>query len=190
MGEIANATVIHLPPAWDPDPYNGIRCASFLYAGASDADTTLYDAIYEASTDAPDDTVPLFSVPVGAIIHDVGWRVRTVFDASVTLAVGDSDDTNGYAETADINCTADGDSVIITTIGSAMRASFFGTTGTAVPAAAWTPAYAQQLPKLVFNSSAANADVKISAIHGGADASKGVCEFFIWYSLPRSRRCT
>lgn len=187
MAAISVQSVVHLPPVWDADPYNGIRCATYMLSGASDADTSLYDAIYYTS-DAPNDTVDLFSVPVNAIIHDFGWRVRGVFTASVTIEVGDSDDANGYAEAADIACTADGDSVVITTIGSAMTASFFGTTGTVVPAAAWTPAYASQLPKLCFNSDTANEDVIIQAVVGGADAATGAIEFFIWYSLPRSRR--
>ena len=49
--------------------------------------------------------VKVVSIPAGTLVHEVSWFVEEAFTAGVTVDIGDSDDTDGYAGDTDIICT-------------------------------------------------------------------------------------
>ena len=189
MAAITNDSPIVLPPLSDHDPYNGIRMATFVLGGSCDADTTMVDAYYDKGTETAGATANLFSVPDGAIIHDFGWRIREVWTAGCDWSVGDCEDAAGYASVAEIGCTGDGGAtdVIQTSRQMAAVAGLSGSTYAAFPASTGS-AYSSLLPRLIVSSGAAY--ISIVATHANTEPDSGLIEFYVWYSLPKTRRTT
>jgi len=45
------------------------------------------------------------TVPINAQVIDVGWMVEALFDGSLTITLGDTDNAAGWAEAADVGAT-------------------------------------------------------------------------------------
>jgi hypothetical protein len=162
-----------------------IQSAKYVLAGGTDllTDSTLYDGIL-SSSDGNAATVEVFSLPPGAIIHDVGWRVARAFGNAVTFTIGDSADAAGFAEAANVAATV-GDSDAIATCKQAVINAWAGDSNPPGDTAT-TPEYAITLPRLHWNASAVDAYKSIDVTLGGAavgGGTDGVLEVYVWYDL-------
>lgn len=73
--------------------------------GISTADSYGDSAGLNRWTDTQE-TIPLFNInSTGIFVHQVTWDVSTLWTTDVDLALGDSDDPNGFAEVAQIAAT-------------------------------------------------------------------------------------
>ena len=159
-----------------------VQCAKYVIAGGSDAGSD-YDAILSTS-DGADATIEAFSLPSGAIIHDVGWRVAVNFNANVDLTLGDSDDADGYALIADVAATAAGDSNAIKTTRSVFTTLLADAGGSDIlPATNAVPLYGFALPRLQWNSSAPGDYMSVDVTLAATEATTGVLEVYLWYDL-------
>jgi hypothetical protein len=101
---MASGQAVYIPakggPLRDSDPavVEIYRCVVASSSGGGNANVLL-------STGDSAAVVPIFRVPDNSMILDVGWRVRTAFTAAMDIAIGDSDDDNGWGEVAQIGCT-------------------------------------------------------------------------------------
>lgn len=82
----------------DPSPVEVYRCVV-----SGDTTATQYDVRVGAGDSAG--VVPVFYVPDNTYILDVGWKVRTAFTAAVDIAIGDSDDADGWGDSTDLGAT-------------------------------------------------------------------------------------
>jgi hypothetical protein len=82
----------------DPHPVSIYRCVL-----SGDTTAVQHDRRIGAGDSAA--TVAVFNIPDNSIVLDVGWRVRTAFDANCGLKIGDSDDVDGWGDTADLGAT-------------------------------------------------------------------------------------
>jgi hypothetical protein len=86
------------------------------YVGGSPKDLKFASVILAATSSDSDEnivsdtqeTVSVFQVQAGTFVRSVGAYVATAFTASVTLALGDSDDTEGWMSAARIGATSTG----------------------------------------------------------------------------------
>lgn len=162
-----------------------IQCAKYVLAGGTDllTDSTLYDGVI-TSSDGSDATVEVFSLPPGAIIHDVGWRVARAFGNACTFTIGDSGDAAGYAEAANVAATV-GDSDAIKTTKQVYETAWGGDSNPPGDTTT-TPEFAISLPRLHWNASAVDAYKSIDVTLGGAavgGGTDGVLEVYVWYDL-------
>lgn len=158
-----------------------VQCAKYVIAAGSDASTVDYDAIISTS-DGAAATIEAFSLPTGAIIHDVGWRVAVSFNAEVDLTIGDSDDVDGYAIVANVNATAGDSNDLWTARKIITNADYSGDSDCLADTTA-VAAYAFLLPRLQWNSSAPGDFMSVDVTLSDTEATTGVLEVYLWYDL-------
>lgn len=89
------APTLPLPGDNIPDSFPSVDKVVKVVVGSTSGDVTIdSQAAYTIMT-----------IPQYAIIRDLGYRVQTAFTASVTLAIGDTDDSSGWVTTTMMGAT-------------------------------------------------------------------------------------
>jgi hypothetical protein len=136
-------------------------------------------------------TYDIVTLPAGAHIVDVGWRVAQVFTNAVTFTIGDTDDGDGWALASDISSDA------MAHIKTSREAFLDGLREQLISSAAgdttanstcWqVPAYA--LPGGGYTCSSGGTKT-IDITVGGADPATGKLEIYVYYHMAYGQKST
>lgn len=89
------APTLPLPGDNIPDGFPSVDKVVKVVVGSTSGDVTMdTQAVFDIMT-----------IPQYAIIRDVGYRIQTAFTASVTLAIGDTNDGSGWVTTTMMGAT-------------------------------------------------------------------------------------
>lgn len=83
------------------DAILGLEIARVVISG----DTTAVGYDLRIDSDDSGTPVPVVVIPNQTYIWDVGWKVTTAFVAATILSIGDSDDADGWASSANLAAT-------------------------------------------------------------------------------------
>ena len=165
---------INIPVAGDPVPEGRPSVFKILQVtfGPSNEDV-------DVSGSAVGDVV-VAELPAGSYIYDVGWRVSKAFNALVDLVIGDSGDTDGWAEVAQINATA-----AAANIKWASRGTY---TDDAISSDAYSTqqAYAESGRLSVPGDTGLNLHVGIAT----TPASAGILEVYVVYTMAYAQKAS
>ena len=70
-----------------------------------DGDTLVVDADIRLAAADSAAAVAIMEIPNQTYLYDVGWRVVTVFDTGTNISIGDCDDADGWASSANVAAT-------------------------------------------------------------------------------------
>lgn len=172
-----------------PDGYPSVIKVVKVTAGC---DTAGVDVVSSSQA-----TYGLATIPVGACIVDIGWRIAEGFTNSVTLEIGDTGDSNGWANATDFVSTA-----AMTHIKTASEAFLDGLNESIISSAAgdtttastvWAvPAYAapQGAPGKAQLVTGTDGPQTLELTIGGADPTEGKIEIYVYYHMAYGQKST
>lgn len=161
----------------DPSPVEVYRCVM-----SGDTDEAQYNV--RIGTGDSDATVAIFEVPDNTHILDVGWRIRTAFDANCGLKIGDSDDPDGWGDTADLGATTVDTDIFWASNEFLKALAAYSLAGDTTTSEVSVPAYAKSGGKYVNPSSDHGKTkdafpVNVTVDGTMTDVTKGLVDFYI-----------
>lgn len=198
MATIHNYPIV-LPQPGSAGP--GIPSVSMIAKCVVTADTTLSSDQYNILLDAGDSDrdIPLFVMPSGTMIEDIGFEITQVWTESVGIKLGDCDDSNGFADTVWLVST-----VVTTAAGLIKWASMSGITAelessAKIDSTAARMAYLKEGPRCFFANSDDTGDSTVTGLDtdvfelgkryainmyvDGAVVATGTTHFYIKYNF-------
>ena len=133
----------------------------------------------------------LVTLPAGAHIVDVGWRIAEAFTNSVTLELGDTSDSDSWALASDINPTTDAmthikmaSGAFLDGLAAQLITSDGGDTAAGVQ---WAqPTYAAPGGGFTVQGGTNTIDLTV----GGADPTDGKLEVYVYYHMAFGQKST
>ena len=137
----------------------------------------------------------LVTLPAGAHIVDVGWRVSEAFTGAVTLTLGDTGDAAGWALTSDILSTTVGTHIVtsrdVFLAGLAEQMITSDAADTTTASTVWQePQYAAPTTGQASGYTIQGATRTIDMTVGGADPAVGKLEVYVYYHMAFGQKST